>query len=289
MWVQTASGQKATWPIHLSEGINFRGCSRRLTVTVVWLPNVIGLHGSASNRRVAVLNGADLILAPARGKNVPVSSGDGAPGAGSSAPGAIVGRAPGGVPVPPRVYSLLRLQPRGFGSCYVVLPALIGPAGIGSAAGAEPHAPASAVPLAGAENDVSLGGGGLSVVSGTSPTVTGEPSRWQCSSAEEEALFPTSGFRPQVCEIQQLPLVAVGYGVYYAAKMRQHRRELPAMVPYPAFAASPSDGGSWPRRSTTATATNGTATNRAATNEKRLGQTADSPVRTATNGTATNA
>jgi hypothetical protein len=90
----------------------------------------------------------------------------------------------------PRVLKYLQPVARGIGSCYLVLPRLVGPDAASFYSGVM-----GALPLKSAVNELSLDGAGLSVARGNGPTYTGDPSRWQCSSEGEYTLAP-SGLAP---------------------------------------------------------------------------------------------
>ncbi len=90
----------------------------------------------------------------------------------------------------PRALEYLQPVAGGIGSCYLVLPRLVGPDTASFFFGVS-----RALPLKSAVNELSLGGAGMSVAAGNGPTYSGDPSRWQCSSEGEYSLAP-SGLAP---------------------------------------------------------------------------------------------
>jgi hypothetical protein len=165
--VKTPAGQRVAPPsIHV--GLVFAGCSKPVRAYFIWnYPTATGPGGSASSQRRRAYDGPLDIVVKTRTRTETLTGPNVNPGEGQTAPNVIL-------PV---------LQTRGIGSCYVTLPSFLGP-WVGGPTGIGKY-----VSLREADSDLGLGGAQAQTVVGPGPTVTGDPTIWQCTASQQTSQF----------------------------------------------------------------------------------------------------
>jgi hypothetical protein len=169
-WLRLPSGQSAP-PVEFVVVYTFHGCSQPVTINFSYFGN--RLH---SAQAVTSTSNAGLL------SNLSYSAHGYAVGPDILDPNAPFGGSG------PQTDPALQVRPRGFiGSCYLDLAQFIGPwAGVKNQ-----KTSVSAVPLSEGANLVVLNGASLSVLSGESPTRSGDPSTWDCPASAEQGSYQT--------------------------------------------------------------------------------------------------